>query len=419
MSELPPAGTSGDAAADDPDAPADAPDATDAPGDADESVEAGKRKGKVKVRHTVGKVVGATVVVLALVTGLSVVFLYRHYNANLNVKDISGELGTTDRPTPKVPTGPHGPINILVMGSDNRDAPGDHIDNLTGIGKRSDTTILLHLSADRQHAYGISVPRVSIVDRATCLNDKGKVISPAATGVMWNEAFNIGGPGCTVRQFEQLTGIRVDHYVVVDFSGFRGMVDAIGGVQVCLPHAVNDTVGHITLPAGTHKFSGKDALNYVRERHSLGNGSDIGRMKRQQAFIASMAHQAISANTLANPIRLAKFIDAATKSLTLDPDIGSISKLVGLAYQFRHIGLSHIQFVTTPWEADPTDPNRVIWAPDAQKLWDAIAKDQPLSKAMLDGSLNAKHIPGVTKHPHNSQQEQAAAAENLANGLCA
>src|SRR6478609_5998885 len=193
----------------------------------------GKRKGKVKVHHTVGKVVAATMVVIALVTGLSVVFLYRHYNSNLNVLDVSNAI--KNRPTHKVPTGPSGPINILVMGSDNRDAPGDHIDNLTGIGKRSDTTILLHLSGDREHAYGISVPRDSIVDRPAC--------------VIWNDAFNIGGPGCTVRQFEQLTGIRVDHYVVVDFNGFKSMVDAIGGVQVCLPHAVNDTVGHITLPA--------------------------------------------------------------------------------------------------------------------------------------------------------------------------
>src|SRR5262249_6532279 len=114
------------------------------------------------------------------------------------------------------------------------------------------------------------------------------------------------------------------------------------------------------------------------------------------------------------------FIDAATKSLTLDPDIGSISKLVGLAYQFRHIGLDHIQFVTTPWEPQPTNLNRVIWKePEAQNLWDAIAKDQVLSKAMLNGSLNAQHIPGVTKKPKNSQQEQTAAQENLANGLCA
>jgi LCP family protein required for cell wall assembly len=379
----------------------------------------GKRKGKAKTRHTVAKAVGATMVVIALVTGLSVVFLYRHYNANLNVKDISGELGTTDRPQPVAPKGPHGPINIMIMGSDNRDAPGDHIDNLTGIGKRSDTTILLHLSGDREHAYGVSIPRDSIVNRASCLDDDGKEISPAATGVMWNDAFNIGGPGCTVRQFEQLTGVRVDHYIVVDFNGFKSMVDAIGGVEVCLPHAVDDPIGHITLPAGTHKFTGDQALNYVRERHSLGNGSDIGRMKRQQAFVASMAHAAISANTLANPIHLTKFIDAATKSLTLDPGIGSISKLVGLAYQFRHIGLDKIQFVTTPWEPDPTDANRVVWKPEAQTLWDAIKNDQVLSKAMLSGSLNAQHIPGVTKHPKNGQQEQAQAADNLANGLCA
>ena len=389
------------------------PDAGDAsPG------EGGKRKGKPKTHHTVAKAVGSTMVVIALVTGLTVVFLYRHYNGNLNVKDISSELGT-DRPSPEAPKGPHGPINIMIMGSDNRDAPGDHIDNLTGIGKRSDTTILLHLSGDREHAYGVSIPRDSIVDRPACLDDNGKEISPPATGTMWNEAFNIGGPGCTVRQFEQLTGIRVDHYVVVDFNGFKSMVDAIGGVEVCIPHAVDDPIGHIQLPAGTHKFSGTQALNYVRERHSLGNGSDIGRMKRQQAFIASMAHQAISANTLANPIHLAKFIDAATKSLTLDPDIGSISKLVGLAYQFRHIGLDHIQFVTTPWMPDPSDPNRVVWAPQADRLWKAIDNDEVLTKPMLSGSLNAKHIPGVTKHPKNSNQEQAQAADNLANGLCA
>src|SRR3954469_16673490 len=272
MSAVPPdAGSTGDAAA------------------------AGKRKGKGKVHHTVGKVVAATMVVIALVTGLSVVFLYRHYNSNLNVLDVSNAI--KNNPTHKVPAGPSGPLNILIMGSDNRDAPGDHIDNLTGIGKRSDTTILLHLSGDRRHAYGVSVPRDSVVDRPACLDDQGKQISPAATGVMWNDAFNIGGPGCTVRQFEQLTNVPVDHFLVVDFNGFKGMVDAIGGVEVCLPHAVDDTVAHITLPAGTHTFSGDEALDYVREREALGNGSDIGRMKRQQAFVASMAHQALTANT--------------------------------------------------------------------------------------------------------------------------
>lgn len=378
---------------------------------------AGKRRGRGRAKHTIAKAIGATMVVISLVTGLTVVFLYRHYNANLTVKDISNELGA--RPQVVAPKGPTGPINILIMGSDNRDAPGDHIDNLTGIGKRSDTTILLHLSADRHHAYGISIPRDSIVNRPACLNDKGKQISAPETGAMWNDAFNVGGPGCTVRQFEQLTGVRVDHYIVVDFNGFRSMVDAIGGVTVCLPHAVHDPIGHINLPAGTHKFTGMQALSYVRERHGLGDGSDIGRMKRQQAFIASMAHQAVSANTLANPIHLASFLDAATKSLTLDPGLGSISKLVGLAYQFRHIGLNHVQFLTTPWEYDPADPNRVLWTSQAKPMWREIAHDQVLPRRMLNGSLNAKAIPGVTKKPKNGKQEQAQAQTNLANGLCA
>src|SRR3954453_7510937 len=387
------------------------------PDDGPQADAGGKRKGKVKVHHTVGKVVAATMVVIALVTGLSVVFLYRHYNSNLNVLDVSNAI--KNNPTHKVPTGPSGPLNILIMGSDNRDAPGDHIDNLTGIGKRSDTTILLHLSGDRQRAYGVSIPRDSVVDRAACYDNAGKEISAATTGAMWNDAFNIGGPACTIEQFQALTKVPVDHFIVVDFAGFKSMVDAIGGVDVCLPHAVNDDIGHITLPAGTHKFSGTQALNYVRERHDLGNGSDIGRMKRQQAFVASMAHTAISANTLANPIKLYKFLNAATKSLTLDSDLGSISKLVGLGYQFRHIGLDHIQFVTTPWEPDPSNPNPVVWAPEATGLWRELANDQELPKSVLSGSLSARHIPGVTRHPGSGKQEQAAAADNLANGLCA
>jgi LCP family protein required for cell wall assembly len=302
------------------------------------------------------------------------------------------------------------------MGSDNRDAPGDHIDNLTGIGKRSDTTILLHLSGDRRHAYGISIPRDSIVHRAACYDTTGKQISAATDGAIWNDAFNIGGPACTIEQFEQLTHVPVDHFVVVDFAGFQAMVDAIGGVDVCIPHAVNDKVGHITLPAGTHKFSGIEALDYVREREALGNGSDIGRIKRQQAFIASMAHTAISANTLANPLHLTRFLDAATKSLTVDTGLKSVAKLVGLAYQFRHIGLDKIQFVTTPWMTDPSNANRVVWQPAAAGMWRDVRNDRVLPKSILSGSINAKHIPGVTKNgkPGSSQR-----SENLANGLCA
>ncbi len=246
-----------------------------------------------------------------LVTGVTVAVLYRHYNHNLDVEDITPELGN-DRPTAPPVTAQKGPVNILVMGSDNRDAPGDHIDDLTGIGQRSDTTILLHLSGDRRRAYGVSVPRDSIVDRPACLGPDGQQISPPATAVMWNDAFNIGGPGCTARQFEQLTGIRIDHYVVVDFASFEGMVDAIGGVEVCIPQPIVDPKHGINIPAGTRRLTGRTALNYVRARYTIGDKSDLGREKRQQAFVASMFRQVLSAHTLADPLAVTGFLNSAT-----------------------------------------------------------------------------------------------------------
>ena len=142
-------------------------------------------------------------------------------------------------------------------------------------------------------------------------------------------------------------------------------------------------------------------------------------MKRQQAFIASMVHQVVSADMLAKPWSLLRFLDAATKSIHLDEGLGSLKKLAGLGLKFRHTGLNKIQFVTTPWEPDPSDPNRVIWAPEAKALWNDIRLDKKLPKSLLDGSVSAHKIPGVTKKPKNGQQEQAQAAENLANGLCA
>jgi len=404
-----------------------------------------KRRGKVKKRHTVGRVLLVTCVVLALVTGLSTLYLYRHFNGNLDVINVEQQLGT-DRPEKKKVEGPKEPLNILVMGSDDRDAPGNNIDNLTGGGKRSDTTILLHLSADRKRAYGVSIPRDSLVDRPQCFDDDMKPI-PGATDAMWNEAFSVGGPACTVRQVEQLTGIPIDHFVVVDFAGFRGMVDAIGGVQVCIPEpGIQDASHGINIPAGTRKLVGYQALNYVRERYVLGNGSDIGRMKRQQAFIAAMAHQVISANTLANPAHLLRFLDAATKSLQVDEGLGNLVKLAKLGAEFRGIGLDNIQFITVPWQYAPEDPNRIRWLPAADQVWGALANDRPIPPRFLGDAINAEHLPGTptpsgtptgsaTGGPGGSpsgspsdspspsgptSQSTAEAAEQAAeNGLCA
>src|SRR5687768_11607545 len=159
----------------------------------------GKRRGKGRRSHTVAKVLLSSILVLGLVTGLGVTFLYRHLNGNLNVQDLGAQLGD-DRPEEVEVEGPKDPINILVMGSDSREGAGNNIDGLTGGGERSDTTIMIHLSADRQSAYGISIPRDSLVDRPDCIDEDGETI-PGATSAMWNEAFSVGGAACTIRQF--------------------------------------------------------------------------------------------------------------------------------------------------------------------------------------------------------------------------
>lgn len=354
----------------------------------------GKRRARTRRRHTVGRVLLATVVALGLVTGLSAAYLYRHLNGNLHVYDATKDMIGT-RPA-KVVTGPQGPLNILVMGSDSRDCSGCDIDGLTKGGQRSDTTILIHLSADRKRAYGVSIPRDSIVNRPACKRADGSV-SPAASAQMWNAAFSVGGPACTIEQVEQLTGIRIDHFVVVNFEGFKSMVDAIGGVQVCIPQTWDDRAHGIYLKAGTRKISGNQALEYVRIRHIPGtDGTDLGRIKRQQAFVGSMVSQVLSSGTLTNPIKVVKFLDAATKSLTVDPGLKNLKKIAGLAEQFNGIGLNKIKFVTIPWAYNAAYPGRVVWRPEAAQVWDAIRNDKPLSKQLTAGSINAGNLPGTT-----------------------
>jgi LCP family protein required for cell wall assembly len=345
----------------------------------------GKRRGKGRRTHTVAKVLLSSILVLGMVTGLGVTFFYRHLNGNLNVEDLNAQLGD-DRPDEVEVEGPKDPINILVMGSDSREGAGNNIDGLTGGGERSDTTIMIHLSADRQSAYGISIPRDSLVERPECYDEDGGTI-PGASTAMWNEAFSVGGAACTIRQFEQLTDIRINNYVVVDFRGFQAMVDAIDGVEVCVPQDIDDREHGIVIKAGTREISGKEALAYVRVRHVEGtDGSDLGRIQRQQAFVAAMVNKVVSGNVLARPDRLISFLNAATNSLTTD--IENIGRLARIGVEFQDIGLKRIQFITVPWQYAPSDPNRVEWLPEAEELWEKVRNDAPLGR-LRNGAITA------------------------------
>jgi LCP family protein required for cell wall assembly len=380
-----------------------------------------RRKGRAARSHTVGRVLLATTVVLALATGLGVVYLYRHLNGNLTVLEIDDRL--TNRPEKQV-EGPQEPLNVLVMGSDTRDCDGCALDNETG-GNASDTTILMHLSADRERAYGVSIPRDTLVDRPSCKTEGGDKTAPVSD-VMWNEAFSVGGPTCTVQQFEAVTGVFVDHIVVVNFAGFEDMVNAIDGVPVCIPEDIVDPAHGINIPAGTREIEGREALNYVRARYTLGDGSDISRIKRQQAFIAAMAKKVISAGTLARVDRLVRFLNAATKSLTVDEDLENVVKIAEVGVGFQGIGLDNIQFLTAPvayYPADSENAGRVFMTPPAKKMWKQLAADEPLSRQFTSDAIAAAQAPGKGGGSGGGGGDKPPSAEAQAeaeqNGLCA
>lgn len=315
----------------------------------------------------------AVVVAVLLVTATTTAFVaYYRLNGNITSQDVDRMLGT-DRPAKVAEKAADREAqNILLMGSDKRKAGiGSAVE-----GERSDTTILLHVAADRSSAVMVSIPRDSIVDIPECTREDGTTV-PAQPSQMFNAAFSEGGAACTIRTVESLTDIRIDHHVVVDFSGFKDMVNALGGVPVCVPYAVTDSKSHLDLKAGTQTVKGQQALAYVRTRSALGNGSDLSRIDRQQAFLGSMVTKVRSTGLL-RPDRIYNFLAAATSSLTTDPGLANLNSLRKLAQDVKGIDTKDVTFVTVPNEPYPADPNRVQFKASAGALWDALRFDQAL-----------------------------------------
>ncbi len=360
-------------------------------------------------RRSVLRVIVVAELVVALVTAATVVYGFNHLDSNIEALPDFEHIAP--KPEPK-PEQPKTPLNILVMGSDTRDCDGCDIDNEDGRRR------LRHHDA----AARLGGPEDGVRRQPGARHDGRRARTARSTArrsrapktVQFNEAFTVGGPLCTVQQVEHLTGIYIDHTVVVNFGGFKDMVDAVHGVEVCIPFEVDDPAHGIHLDAGTQYVSGQEALNYVRERHVLSVNSDIGRMKRQQAFVASMTNRVLSANTLAQPSRLYRFLDAATDSIQLDKDLASLGKLFDLGRELRDIDLRHIKFVTVPIETYPADINRLQFAPEADALWEAIKDDEPLGKLGRD-AISADDTVGSP----DDDAETDSQRERLANGLCA
>ena len=320
--------------------------------------------------------------------------VYEKLNANITADEAgAAELARyeKERPTALV----RGARNILLIGSDSRagDGNGEYGRNV-GTG-RSDTTILLHLAANRRSATAVSLPRDLMVHVPGCRRPDGTRSEPMYG--MLNRAFQTGGSACTIRTLEKLTNIRVDHHVVVDFSGFKDMVDAVDGVQVCLREPIDDPAAKLRLPAGKVELNGEQALGYVRARKSIGNGSDTDRMGRQQRFLGALVKKVRGNDVLLNPVKLYPLLDAATSSLTTDPALANLRGLYDLVRGMRDIPTEHVRFLTVPRESYTYDANRdQLVEPEAKELFQRLRRDARVEVAkVLPGDSGAKRGDGV------------------------
>ncbi|GMA23171.1 transcriptional regulator [Luteimicrobium album] len=348
--------------------------------------------------HRLVKVVALVVVGAVAAVGSGAWALARHYQGNVTGVNVEAVLGKPTH-TPDDPNDPDAghDLNILVLGSDSR--AGDNAEEVGDgeKGQRSDTAMILHLSADRKRIEVVSIPRDSIVDIPACKVDTKGTTTRATHADMFNNAFAYGadatgsiagGALCTWQTVEQDTGLHLDGFVVVDFAGFAGMIDALDGVPMCITrHIDSPNANHLVLDPGWQTLKGKKALGYARAREGKGlDGSDTSRILRQQEMVGAMVNKLVDQNVLTSAPKLLNFLDAATKSLTTSSNLSSLKNLVGLGWSVRHLSPDDVVFLTIPYEQYPLNHNRVQWAPSATGVWKKLKEDKPLVASETKGS---------------------------------
>jgi LCP family protein required for cell wall assembly len=333
-----------------------------------------------RVARIIAGLAALAVIATALV-GAGMEFLYGRLQGNITSLDISDVLGRGPNTAVTDADGNYQPLTILLMGSDSREGVPDsrYGDPSIHSNARSDTTIVVHVGADRSFATAVSIPRDTWVTLPECPRPESGEMG-GGFEAKFNTAFEIGGPGCTMKLVEQMTGLEIDHFAVIDFMGFTSIVDALGGVEVCLTESVNDPDSKLVLPAGTTVVDGEQALAFVRARKTLSDGSDLSRIKRQQTFLSSMVREATAAQLFFNPVRLYSVLDAATSSLTTDQGLADRDVLQQTALSLRSVQPGDITFLTMPWVERGDGSNVVMDADRAARVWQSIADDVPWKK---------------------------------------
>ncbi|MFC7583383.1 LCP family protein [Nonomuraea antimicrobica] len=284
-----------------------------------------------------------------------------------------------------------GALNVLLVGSDSREGDNKaYGPQSQGLGERTDTIMLLHIAPNRDNATMISFPRDSMVMIPECTGTNGAVLTAGIRQI--NSAFNDGGINCTIKTLESLTNIKIDHFVKVDFTGFKSIIDAIGGIEICLPKPVNDPQAKLVLDAGEHVVNGEQALGYVRTRYALGDGSDLSRIQRQQVFLTAVLKKVTDGGLLADPGKLDAFLQAAIRAVSVDDGL-SLDEMLEIGRSVSGLTAKELKGITVPVEAYPPDKNRVQFAePAARDFFESVRLDTEITAAPTPGKSTAPKI---------------------------
>lgn len=326
-------------------------------------------RARTRGRRVARAVAWGSLAVVVLTAGTAL-WLYSRLNGQITRIDLEQALG--DNRPQKVASGAK---DILVLGSDSRAGANGELDHAAVGGARSDTAMLIHIPEGRRKAVAVSIPRDTLVTRPACRKEDGTAV-PEARRVMFNSVYTQAGPACVVSAVEQMSGIRIDHLVVVDFAGFKDLVDALGGVTVTLDRPIDDGKSGFRLAAGSHRLDGTQSLRFVRTRYGYGDGSDLGRIGLQQQFLLATLTEIKKQDAFGNPARLYRLADTGTRCLTTDSGLGSLTALIDFGRSIRGIDAATMETITLPVVPDKADPNRVVAVEAAaDALWKALRED--------------------------------------------
>ncbi|MEU1575238.1 LCP family protein [Streptomyces collinus] len=333
-----------------------------------------KAKGK-KVLMWTG---GSLAFVLIAASGAAYLY-YEHLNGNItSVSDDGAGTGgfSKDRA-----------INILLIGTDKRTGKGNEGYGDKNSAGHADTTLVLHVSKDRTNATVLSIPRDLITDIPDCpttQEDGSEKVIPGQQRTRFNNSLGQEDrtPSCTMRTITELTGLKMDHFMVADFNAVKTLTSAVGGVDVCLAKDIKDKDSKLDLPKGEHTIEGEEALAFVRTRHSVGFGGDLSRIELQQQFLGSMLRKLKSNDTLTSPSKMVKLAEAGTKALTVDSQISTIKKLADLGAELGKFDTKNLTFATVPVVDNPAEKVKatvVLKEPQAQQLFAMVRDDVSLT----------------------------------------